>query len=227
VESTHRSRRTFLLIAAGLVVLAAGALAVGFATGYVRVGWVPALEVRRDRGVEELFPGREAVYAYRFRGGVPKCWAYVERPTGPEARSLDAKPAVVQGPTPRTPPNEVEGLIALVGPPGGEKGEYSLHLVISKLEFPEGRRPFGAAPNTGATYWTVPTPDAPKPPGAAGSTHPPLPYLKSPDLQPGQDIELVNGPPTARSEGIRVRLWIRFYAPNELATAEAKPGGGD
>jgi hypothetical protein len=201
------------------VVLVAAALAVGFATGYVRVGWVPALEVLRDRGVEDLYPGREAVYVYRFRGGVPKCWAHVQRPSGPEALSLDAKPAVVQGPTPRTPPNEVEGLVALVGPPAGEKGEYSLHLVISKLRFPEGRRPLGAATN--ATYWTGPNPGGPKPAEPGGSVHPPLPYLQSPDLQPGQDIELVNGPPRARgAEGIRVRLWLRFYAPDELATAE-------
>src|SRR5438477_494666 len=82
-----------------------------------------------------------------------------------------AMPAAVQGPTPRTPPDEVEGLVALVGPAGGEKGEYTLHLVIDKLGFPEGRRPLGAATN--ATYWTGPTPDSPKP-GPAGSPHPHL-----------------------------------------------------
>ena len=54
-----------------------------------------------------------------------------------------------------------------------------------------------------------------------------LAHRQSPDLQPGQDIELVNGPPTARSQGIRVRLWLRFYTPDELATAEPQPGGGE
>jgi hypothetical protein len=226
VANTPQSRRIFLPIAAGLVGLVAGGLAVAFATGYLRIPLGgPALEVRRDEGVEALFPGREAVFAYRFRGGVPKCWAYVERPAGPQALALDAQPAVVQGPTPRTPPDEVEGLVALVGPADGEKGEYTLHLVVTKLSFPEGRRPLGAA--TDATYWTGPTPGGPKAPEPGGQGQPPLAQPNSPVLQPGQDIELVNGPPTARSQGIRVKLWLRFYTPDELATAEPQVGGGD
>jgi hypothetical protein len=201
------------------VALAATGLAVAFAMGYLRIPLgPPALEVRRDEAVEELFPGREAVFAFRFRGGLPKCWAHVQRPSGPEVLSLDAKPAAVQGPTPRTPPDEVEGLIALVGPPAGEKGEYTLHLVVNKLGFPEGRRPLGAATN--ATYNTGPKQDGPKVPAAEGPGRPPLTHRQSPDLQTGQDVELVNGQPTARSQGIRVRLWLRFYTPDELATAE-------
>jgi hypothetical protein len=224
VASTVKSRRSVSPVFAGLVGLVAGGLAVAFATGNLRFGpRGPALEVLRDRGVEDLFPGREAVYAYRFRGGVPKVWAHVQRPSGPETLALDAKSAVVQGPTPRTPPDQVEGVLALVGPPGGEKGEYALHLVISKLEFPQGRRPLGAAFN--AIYWTGPKPDGPKTPEPGESVHPPLPHLKSPELQAGQEIELVNGPPTARSQGIRVRMWLRFYAPDELATAEPQSGG--
>jgi len=204
--------------------LVAGGVAVAFATGYWQFGpRGSALELVRDQGVEGLFPGREAVFAYRFRGGLPKCRAFVERPTGPEAFSLDAKPAVVQGPAPRTPPDEVEGLVALVGPAAGEKGEYTLHLVLTRLGYPEGRRPMGAALN--ATYWTEPKPDIPKPEPAA-SPHPPLTQLQFPHLQPGQEIELVNGPPVARgAEGVRVRMWVKFYSPDELATSAAESGG--
>src|SRR5437899_1867554 len=94
-----QSRRSSGPIVSGLAGLVAGGLAVAFATGSLRLGARgQALEVLRDRGVEDLFPGREAVYAYRFRGGVPKVWAHVQRPSGPETLALDAKPAVVQGP---------------------------------------------------------------------------------------------------------------------------------
>jgi hypothetical protein len=214
------------LIVAGLVGLAAVGLAVGFATGNLRVRpGVPTLEVRRDEGVEGLFPGREAVFVYRFRGGLPRCWAQVDRPVGPETLSLDAKPAAVQGPAPRAPPDEVEGLVALVGPAGGG-GTYTLHLVVAKLGFPEGRRPPGAA--TDATYWDGPKPGDPKPPEPPGPGRPPLAHRQPPDLQPGQDIELVNVPVGARGgQGVRVRLWLRFYTPDELATAEPQPGGSE
>jgi hypothetical protein len=225
VGSTFRSRRILLLIAAGLVGLAAAGLAVGFATGYFQVRpRVPAYELRRDQGVEGLLPGREAVFAFRFRGGLPRCWAQVDRPSGPETLSLDPKPAAVQGPAPRTPPDEVEGLVALVGP-AGQGDTYTLHLVVTKLGFPEGRRPLGAAFT--ATYWTGPKPAAPKPPEPGGPGGAPLALLQSPDLQPGQDVELVNAPVGPRGgEGVRVRMWLRFYTPDELATAEPQSGGG-
>jgi hypothetical protein len=208
-----------------LVGLVAGGLAVAFATGTFRLSARGSeLEVQRDQGIEGLFPGREAVFAYRFQGGLPKCWAHVERPAGPEFLSLDAKPAAVQGSTPRTPPDEVEGLIALVGPAAGEKGEYSLHLVVTRLAYPEGRRPLGAAMN--ATYWTGPKPEGPKPAEPAASPHPPLSHLKFPQLQPGQVVELVNGPPLARgTEGLVVRIWLKFYTQDELANAAAESGG--
>jgi hypothetical protein len=225
MANTDRSRRSFLPVATGLLGLVAGGLAVAYATGYLHFGpRGAALQVQRDQGVEGLFPGREAVFAYRFRGGLPKCRAYVERPTGPESFSLDAKPAVVQGPAPRTPPDEVEGLIALVGPAVGEKGEYTLHLVVSKLEFPQGRRPLGAAHT--ATYWTGPIADAPKPSEPPGSPHPPVTDLHFPHLRPGRETELVNGPPLARGpEGVRVRMWVTFYPADELAKATAESGG--
>ncbi len=224
MDSTVRSRGTFLPIVAGLVGLVVGGLAVGYATGYFRARpGVPALELQRDDGVEWLFPGREAVYVFRFRGGVPKCSAYVERPTGPETLSLDAKPAVVQGPTPRSPPDEVEGLVALVGPPAGKEGTYTLHIVITKLTFPEGRRPLGAAST--ATYWTEPKAGGPKPPESAGSNTPPLSHRQSPDLQPGQDVVLVSGPVSARGGNVRAKMWLRFYTPEELATSEPQQGG--
>jgi hypothetical protein len=220
-----RSRRIFLLIAAGLVGLAAAGLAVGFATGYFQVRpEVAAYQVRRDEGAEGLFPGREAVFAFRFRGGLPRCWAQVDRPEGPEMLSLDPMPAVAQGPTPRTPPDEVEGLVALVGPAG--KGDsYTLHLVVTKLGFPEGRRPPGAAIT--ATYSTGPKPANPKPPEPVGPGRRPLALLQSPDLRLGQDVELVNVPVGPREgEGVRVRMWLRFYPPDELANAAPQPGGG-
>jgi hypothetical protein len=227
VAHTHQSRRIFLPVAAGLVGLVAGGFVVAFATGALRFGpRGQALEVQRDRGVEGLFPGREAVYAYRFRGGLPKCWAHVERPSGPETLSLDAKPAAVQGPAPRSPPDEIEGLVALVGPAAGEKGEYTLHLVVTKLGFLEGRRPLGTATN--ATYWTGPNPGAPKPPEPVGSAHAPLTYRQSPNLKPGQEIELVNGAPRARgADGVRVRMWLQFYTSDELTTAEPQSAGGE
>jgi hypothetical protein len=225
MASTDRSRRNFLPVATGLVGLVAGGLAVAYATGYLHFGpRGPALQVQRDQGVEGLFPSREAVFAYRFRGGLPKCRAYVERPSGPESFALDAKPAVVQGPAPRTPPDEVEGLITLVGPAVGEKGDYTLHLVVTRLGFPEGRRPLGAALN--ATYWTGPIAGASKPPEPAASPHPPLSDLQFPHVQPGQEIELVNGPPFGRgAEGVRVRMWVEFYSADELANAVAESGG--
>lgn len=225
MASTDRSRSIFLPIGAALLGLVAGGLAVAFATGYMRLGpREHELEVQRDQGVEGLFPDREAVFAYRFRGGLPQCWAHVERPSGPENLSLDAKPAVVQGPTPRTPPDEVEGLVALVGPAAGEKGQYTLHLVVTRLEFPRGRRPLGAAHT--ATYWTEPKSDGPKPPEPAGSPHPPLTHVQFPHVQPAQMVELVNGPPLARGpEGVRVQMWLKFYTRDELTNAAAESGG--
>jgi hypothetical protein len=226
VANTPRSRRLFLLAAVAVLALLAIGVAVGFTTGYLQVRPpVPGYEVRRDEGVEGLFVGREAAFAFRFRGGVPKCWAQVDRPTGPETFLLDAKPAAVQGSAPRSPPDEVEGLIALVAPAKPED-TYTLHLVVSKLTYPEGRRPIGAATNP-AAYSTGPKPDAPKLTGAAGSGRGALALLQSPELQAGQDFELVDGTVGPRSgPGVRVRLWVRFYTPDELATAEAQPGGG-
>jgi hypothetical protein len=225
VASTVQRRRSFLPVVAGLVGLVAGGLGVALATGHLQLGARDsALEVQRDTGVEGLFPGREAVFVYRFRGGLPKCWAHVERPSGPEDLFLDAKPAVVQGPTPRTPPDEVEGLVALVGPAEGEKGEYTLHLIVTRLGFPAGRRPLGAAFT--ATYWTGPKPNSPKPSTPAASPHPPVTDLQFPDLKPGQEVELVNGPPLARGpEGVRVRVSLRFYSTDELANAVPESGG--
>lgn len=225
VATTVQHRRSLLPLVTGLVGLVAGGLAVAFALGYMRLGpREKELEVQRDQSIEGLFPGREAVFAYRFRGGLPKCWAYVERPAGPEYLFLDAKPAVVQGPTPRTPPDEVEGLFALVGPATGEKGEYTLHLIVTKLGFPEGRRPLGAA--FSATYWAGPKAGSAKPAEPAGSPHPPVADLQFPQLQAGQEVELVNGPPLARGpEGVRVRICARFYSADELATAVPESGG--
>jgi hypothetical protein len=208
------------------IVGAAIGLAVGFATGYFQLrSAVPAYEVRRDEGVEWLFPGREAVFVYRFRGGLPKCWAQVGRPSGPETLFLDPKPAAAQGPAPRTPPDEVEGLVALVGPTGKDD-PYSLHVVVTKLAFPEGRRPPGAAATT-ATYWTGPKPGGPKPSEPAGQGYAVVDHRQSPDLQPGQDIELTDTPVGPRGGPlVRVKMWLRFYTPEELATAEPQPGGG-
>jgi hypothetical protein len=225
MDTTPRPRRRVLPVAAGLLALALVGVAVGFATGYLQVRpEVPALEVRRDEGVEKLFPGREAVFVFRFRGGLPRCGAKVDRPSGTEVFAVDPKSAVAQGSAPRTPPDEVEGLIALVAPAAKEE-TYILHLVVSKLKFPEGRRPVGAADN-----WSQPAKpksDAARPAGDRGSEAAYVTYLKSPDLQFGQDRNLINGPVGLRGgEPVRVRLWLRFYTPDELATAEPQPGGG-
>jgi hypothetical protein len=224
MASEVRARHLFLPILAGVLGVVVVGLAVGFATGFfhVRQG-VGAYEVNRDEGVEKLFPGREAVYVYRFRGGLPRCWAQVDRPTGVEVAAIDPMLAAVQGSPPRSPPDEAEGIIALVGP--AAKGDaYTLRLVVTKLSFPEGRRPHGTPRGVG--YGADLKPGGTRLPDRPGSETLFLSRRVSPELQPGHDVELVDGVVTTMGgEKERVKVWLRFYTPDELASAdEPTPG---
>jgi hypothetical protein len=225
VPNETRPRRPIFPILTGLLGLAVAGVGVGFAAGYFQVRpKVPAYEVARDDGVEKLFPGREVAYAYRFRGGLPRCWAQVDRPSGSEILSLDAKSAAVQGPPPRAAPDEVEGLVALTGP--AAKGEaYTLHLVVTKLTFSEGRRPPGTPGAVG--FRTGPTPGGTRLPDRPGTATLFLTRQVSPELQPGREVELVDGfAEVAGGEKARVKLWLRFYTPDELANAEPAADAG-
>lgn len=228
MASDVQPRRLFFPILAGLPGLVVAGLAVGFATGYFQGRpRVPAYEVARDEGVETLFPGREVVYVFRFRGGLPRCWAQVDRPSGPEAVVIDPKLAAVQGPPPRSPPDEVEGLVALTGP--AVKGDaYTLHLVVTKLNFPEGRRPCGTG--SGVRYREDLKPGGTRLPDRSPPSSETIFLTRqvSPELQPGQDVELVDGfAKTAGGEKVRVKMWLRFYTPGELASAEPDAEGGE
>lgn len=225
VGNSAPSRRLLLPIAAGLMGLVLAGLAVGFATGGLQVRpRVPAYELSRAKETEQLFPGRDVKYVFQFRGGVPRCWAQVDRIAGSEALAIDAKNAAVQGPSPRSAPQAVEGIVALLGP--AKEGEpYTLHLIVSKLTFPEGQAPRGTP--SGVGYRADAKPGGSKLPerfGGSGETF--IDHLTSPKVRPGDDIELVDALVDGRDrDRIRVKMWLRFYIPEELATAE--PGNSD
>jgi hypothetical protein len=225
VASDGQPRRQFFPTLMSLLGVAVAGVAVAVATSFFQARpRVPAYEVARDEGVEKLFPGREVVYVFRFRGGLPRCWAQVDRPSGSETLALDPKAAAVQGPPPRFPPNEVEGFVALTGPAArGE--EYTLHLVVTRLNFRGGRRPPGTPGAAG--YRTGPRPGGVRLPDRPGPEAVLLTRRASPELQPGRDVELVDAfAETPGGEKARVKMWLRFYTPGELASAAPGADGG-
>jgi hypothetical protein len=98
--------------------------------------------------------------------------------------------------------------------------------VVTKLNFPEGRRPPGTPSRAG--YRTEATTRGTRLPDRPGTAAVFLTRQVSPELQPGRDVELVDAfAETSGGEKARVKLWLRFYTPGELAGAEPGAAGGE
>jgi hypothetical protein len=178
-----------------------------------------------------LLDGPKVRWVYKFKGGLPRCWVEVEsdgkKQTLAQWNALQGPVFLGPDPTDRPLLESVEGYVALIGPYPKEKEQtYRLVCGVTRIKYPEN--PNRQTQITGFREG-IPfaLPEVPPDPGAGGRFPPDqIGSFESGDepiaSSPGTDRTLaeVEEKVTAGGQRRKLRLWLRFFTPEEVAATK-------
>ena len=179
--------------------------------------------------------GQQALFTYKFRGGIPKCWVEIDSQGKKETLGswVPMRQLACIGADPLDQPvaESVEDYFAVIVPKPGAEQTYRLVCALTKVPYPPNpRREFAESRIDREFRATLPDllPEPPRPEGQPGlgfggfsgiEDEVPRPVV------PGKETELnwdSRGDP--KSARVRIiRLKVRFYTPAELAAAWRQP----
>lgn len=192
----------------------------------------PKPHVQRLTYAEELVGSPGAAWIYRFGGGFPKCWVEMESEGNKWTHGPWLSPeqfVCLKSERPeRLPPlsESVEGYIGVFMPTSKEQ-TYRLACMVTKVKYPnnltwDGQRQQCRHSSQVKLPDLLPAPKEAKDQGGKPTVTSLVDGEDPRTIPLGEDVELnsLNADTPVTKNGIRVRLWLRFLTPEEVAAVK-------